>query len=144
METEKPKSIKTIGIVIAALAGLTIFSNGMGFLTMKLMMSQGAPGSDTFFSTFERIAMIGLSIGLGYLLSGIGIAKYQNWGRWLGTVVSLFSIVAIWGLMTFLRTGTEELGIFVNYPFVVAAFWSILPGILVYFLHRKTTKIHFT
>jgi len=128
---------------MAALSAFIIFSNRMGFLAMKLMLSQGAPMNDLFFSNFELIAISGLTIGVGFLISGISIARYRNWGRWLGILVSIFSIIAIWALMTFMRTGTEELGPFANFLLLVAFFWSILPTLLIYYLNRRTVKQRF-
>jgi len=143
MENQKPKSIKTLGIAIAAISGAIIFSNGSGLLMMNLLPTEGSPMQDPLFANFNYIAGTALIFALGFLISGLFISRYKNWARKMGQLIAGLIVIGIWALMIFMNTNSVLEEPFSFFPLFVALFWSIPPIILIFYLNKDKIKQHF-
>ena len=156
METVKPKSIKTIGLIITIISALIIFSNGMGALMSFLMgfndsvdPSVGQIKTDPIsyiFSHYIEMCLFMVAIGLFYLLSGIFIQKYKLWANRFATVISGLQILFVLSIMLILRFSiANESGMefFKRGTIATAIFWTIPFGLLIWFLNKKGIKEYF-
>lgn len=155
MEEQKPKSIKTVGLLVAIFSGFIIFSNGMGAIAWSIMgmgeemNGQPAKSSDPIsflFSHYIEMCLIMLTIGTTYLIGGIFIRKYKIWANKLVSGLSALIILIIWGLMISMSVSTREqegLEIFSYGALFNALVWSTPVGILIWYLNRKKIKKHF-
>lgn len=154
METEKPKSIKTIGVVIIVLSALIIFSNSMGALMSTLIgLGEGSHSGQTFqtpiafvFAHYLEMCLFMVAIGTAYLLGGLFIQKYKLWANRFVTVISGIQILIVWTIMLLMRAsfGQEPgLEILNSWTIVVAIIWTVPFGLLIWFLNRKNIVSHF-
>lgn len=154
MENEKPKSIKTTGVIIAILSTLAIFSNGMGALMYTLLgmgKEQAEKAFETpiefIFSHYVKLCLFMMVIGSVYLLGGLFLRKYKLWANRFVTSISVIQILIVWIIMLAIRSSIKEepeLGILSTWTIVVATFWSIPFGVLIWFLNRKETIKYFS
>jgi hypothetical protein len=149
METEKPKSIKTIGIAIMVISAFIIFSNGMGAIASTLIGLDGItpPGQPEPQTTFAfiiahylELCLLMVAIGIAYLFGGLFIQKYKLWANRFVTAISGFLILLFWTTMLIMRASfSQEPGFeFANtWTIVAATVWSAPFGLLIWFLNRK-------
>jgi hypothetical protein len=155
MEEQKPKSIKTIGLLVAIFSGFIIFSNGMGALAWSAMgmgediNSQNAESSDPvsfLFSHYIEMCLIMLFLGTAYLIGGIFIRKYKLWANQMVSGLSVLIILIIWGLMIVISISTGEqdnLELFSYGALINALVWSTPVALLIWFLNKNKIKKHF-
>lgn len=156
MEEQKPKSIRTIGLIISIFSGFIIFSNGMGALASSLIGFADDQNRQKEISEFNLIefifdhyiflCLIMVIIGVLYLIGGLNIRKYKMWANKLVTYISVLLIVLIWALMismSSMTAGQQEMEIFSVGAIANAIFWSTPIGLLIWFLNREKIKKHF-
>lgn len=154
MEEQKPKSIKTIGLLITIFSGFMIFSNGMGALAWSVIgMGDDLNNAETetdpisfLFSHYIEMCLIMLIIGIAYLVGGIFIRKYKLWANKMVSGLSILIFLIIWGLMIAMSISVGQqdgMEIFSYGAIFNALFWSIPIGLLIWFLNRKKIKTHF-
>jgi|SRR5690554_1187835 len=156
MEEQKPKSVKTIGLIVSIFSGFIIFSNGMGALAFTLIglgENQNGKNEKSEFNLIEFLldnyiymCLVMVTIGVLYLIGGLNIRKYKLWANKLVTYLSLLLIVLIWTLMIAMSTMTaeqNEMEIFSVGAIITALLWSTPIGLLIYFLNRQKIKKHF-
>lgn len=155
MEEQKPKSVKTIGLLVAIFSGFIIFSNGMGAIAWSAMgmgedmNSQNTENFDPIsflFAHYIEMCLIMLFIGIAYLIGGIFIRKYKLWANQMVSGLSVLIILIIWGLMIAMSISTgqqEGLEIFSFGALINALVWSTPVGLLIWFLNKKKIKKHF-
>ncbi len=140
METEKPKSIETIGIAIMVLSAFIIFSNGMGALMSTLIgLGEASQSGQTFktpiefvFAHYLEMCLFMVAIGTSYLLGGLFIQKYKLWANRFVTVISGIQVLIVWTIMLIIRAsfGQEPgLEILNTWTSVVATVSSPLGGL---------------
>ncbi|MCR9248902.1 MAG: hypothetical protein NXI20_00705 [bacterium] len=155
MEDQKPKSIKTIGIVIIVISVLMIFSNSMGALAWYVigiggdMVPENAGEFDPLIFLLSNYVVMCLSIvfmGLFLLVGGIYITKYKLWANRLVSIIAGLMFLLIWGLMIALSVGLGGqvgMGLLAFGAIINALFWSTPVVLLIRFLNRKSIKSHF-
>jgi hypothetical protein len=154
MQTEKPKSIKTIGIAIMILSAFIIFSNGMGALMSNLMgLGEASQSGQTFhtpiqvvFAHYLEMCLFMVALGTSYLLGGLFIQKYKLWANRFVTVISGIQVLIVWIIMIIIRSsfGQEPgLEILNTWTIVVATTWTVPFGLLIWFLNKKAIVIYF-
>jgi hypothetical protein len=147
---QKPKSIKTIGLLICLFAIFLILINGIGVLSW-LSIYEELDSTETkwndpisfYFSYFIEIGLVMMIVGIIYLIGGIFIRKYRLWANQL---VSGFSILLILfhliGLISLKQPeGMNDLVI--SALSIYSLFWLIPLGLFIWFLNRKKIKKHF-
>jgi len=155
MEEQKPKSIKTIGLLVAIFSGFIIFSNGMGALAWSAIgMGDGFDAEDSditdpisfLLSNYLELCLTMMFIGVAYLIGGIYIRKYKMWANNLVSGLSVLLFLIIWVLMIAMsfKVGLEDgMAIFSIGAIFTAAFWSTPILLLIRFLNREKIKKHF-
>lgn len=156
MEEQKPKSVKTIGLIVSIFSGFIIFSNGMGALVFTLIGLGGNQNGkneksefnliEFLFDNYIYMCLVMVTIGVLYLIGGLNIRKYKLWANKLVTYLSLLLIVLIWTLMIAMSTmtaGQNEMEIFSVGAIITALLWSTPIGLLIWFLNRQKIKKHF-
>lgn len=155
MEKQKPKSIKTIGLLVTIFSAFIIFSNGMGALAWSAMemgedmnnqITENSDPISFLFLHYIEMCLIMLMIGTAYLIGGIFIRKYKLWANQMVSGLSILIILIIWGLMiamSILTWQQEGLEVFSYGALINALIWSTPVGLLIWFLNRKKIKKHF-
>tara|TARA_R110002051_G_scaffold86730_2_gene152827 strand:+ start:1647 stop:2114 length:468 start_codon:yes stop_codon:yes gene_type:complete len=154
MEEQKPKSIKTIGLLVAIFSGFIIFSNGMGALAWSVIgMGDDLNNNETetdpisfLFSHYLEMCLIMLLIGIAYLIGGIFIRKYKLWANRLVSGLSTLIFLIIWGLMIAMSISVGQqdgMEVFSYGAILNAFFWSTPIALLIWFLNKKKIKKHF-
>lgn len=154
MEEQKPKSIKTMGLLIIIFSGIIVFSNGMGAVAWSVMgmgkeEHQNTEISDPMsflFAHYMEMCLIMLVIGIAYLIGGIFLRKYKMWANKMVSVLSILVILIIWGLMIamFVTTIEEGMAIFSYAALINGLVWSTPVALLIWFLNKKKIKKYFT
>jgi hypothetical protein len=158
MEEQKPKSIRTIGIFVAVLSGLIIFFNSSGALVYTLtgMNSKiagtsngsltGTDPMEFMFRHYTTLCLITVTVGILLLIGSIYLIKFRIWANRLISIMSIFLILSIWGIMIAFsfaisrKTGSKLLCIF---PIFNALLWSTPFGLLIWHLNQEKVKKHF-
>ena len=154
---EKPKSVRTIGLIVSIFSGFIIFSNGMGALVFTLL-GFGSENSeqpvisefnliDFLLTNLSYVCLVMVAIGVLCLIAGLNIRKYKLWANRLLTYLSSLLIVLIWTFMLTLFsiiTGQQEMVLFALITILTALFWSTPIGLLIWFLNTEKIKKHFT
>ncbi|RNL88098.1 hypothetical protein ED312_09270 [Sinomicrobium pectinilyticum] len=155
MEEQKPKSIKTIGLLVAIFAGFIIFSNAMGALTWAVMgigeelnnqNTENAGSISWLFSYYIELCLTMLLIGVAFLVGGIFIRKCKLWANQMVSILSVLLILVIWGLMIAISVSIGQqdgMEIFRYGAIFSALFWSLPLGLLIWFLNKRKIKKHF-
>lgn len=153
MEEQKPKSVRTIGLIVSIFSGFIIFSNGMGALAFSLMgfgdnQSEQKETSEFhflgfLFENYIYLCLTMVAIGVLYLIGGLSIRKYKLWANKLVTYISAVLIVLIWTLMIAMTSGQQDMEIFSVGALMTAVFWSTPIGLLIWFLNKESIKKHF-
>ncbi|MCQ0110434.1 hypothetical protein SAMN04487906_2961 [Zhouia amylolytica] len=154
MQEQKPKSIKTIGLLVAIFSGFIIFSNGMGALAWSVLgigndLNKSEIQTDPIsflFSHYLEMCLIMLLIGIAYLIGGIFIRKYQLWANKMVSGLSALIFLIIWGLMIAITISIGQqdgMGVFSYGAILNALFWSTPIALLIWFLNKKKIKKHF-
>ena len=155
MEDGKPKSIKTVGLIITIISMLMIFSNSLAAINWQLnefasefKADPNAP-SDPFnfvFSLYFEIALTMVILGVVSLISGIYIRKYKLWANRLMSLVSIAFLIAVISLtisMVMISKPQENMMIFNAFMYAMVIVWSMPPIFLIWFLNRRKIKMHF-
>jgi len=155
MEEQKPKSIKTIGLLVAIFSGFIIFSNAMGALVWSVIgMEDDLNNVETettdpisfLFAHYIEMCLIMLFIGIAYLVGGIFIRKYKLWANQMVSYISILIFLIIWGVMIAISISVGQqdgMEMFSYGAIVNALFWSTPIGLLMWFLNKKKIKKHF-
>lgn len=149
MKEEKPKAIKTIGIVVAALSALTIISSVLGLtmanhLTEGTYMIEGIPNNEQPLAHVKSMAILSIVISLCFLVAGIFIIRYRNWARVLAQVVAALYLIIFWYLAIFIAPNNPfDKGKFGIEQTIGPLLWSIPVILLIRYLNRENVKNHF-
>ncbi|GEM_PF-3541301 len=158
-ETIKPKSVKTVGILVIIFSGLTLFSNTMGAISFLLVggndvtinRPNGTVQNDDpinfIFDNYVAFCLIMISIALGYLIGGIFIQKFKAWANRLLSMSASLSLVIIWGLMILMAQSIGQANGgsgFAIIPIVIGIIWSTPVALLIWFLNKQNIKKHFS
>ena len=155
MEEQKPKSIKTFGLIVAIFSGFIIFSNGMGALAwtaigmgeeMEIQSTENSDPISFLFSHYIEMCLVMLIIGIAFLISGLFVRKYKLWASRMVSILSFIIMLIIWGLMISMSISTgqqEGMEVFSYGAIINALFWSTPLGLLIRFLNKKEVKKHF-
>lgn len=106
MDTQKPKAIKNVGLTIAVLSGLVIFSNGMGVLMFTLLgfndyetiETSDLTAIDYFFNNISYFLLILVIMGGLFFIGGIQLMKYKLWAKRYLVVLS-FILITLFTLL---------------------------------------------
>ena len=156
----KPKSVRTISILIIIFSSIIMFTNTMGAISFILVGSgdditiNGPTGELTnddpmsfFFDYYIEFCSGMILIALGYLIGGIFIQKFRLWANKLLTTSALLSLVMIWGLMIVMAVSIGQSstdGTLSLIPIIIGILWSTPVVLLIWFLNRKKIKQHFS
>ncbi|WP_276978430.1 hypothetical protein [Flavobacterium filum] len=156
MEEQKPKSIRTIGLIVSIFSGFIIFSNGMGALAYTIIglgenQNRQIEKSEFnlikfLFENYISMCLIMVTIGVMFLVGGLNIRKYKMWANKLLTYLSIFLIAIIWTLMiamSSMTAGQNDMEIFSFAAIFTALFCSTPIGLLIWFLNKQKIKKHF-
>ena len=147
METQKPKSIKTVSLIITIIAGLMIFSNLMGALMFTLIgfgdtSYQGSSETtfvDILFDNYAIFCLIFVVIGGLYFIGGINLRKYKLWAKNLIVILSGILIIInitfmILGIKTYIAD--EEM----LFLMILSVFMGMVFSLPLFFLIRYLSK----
>jgi len=94
---KKPASITVLGILNLAFAGAGILNGCFGLISPVLVKQTNPAMAEVYTGTFLLVSAVVAVIGLGSKMlmgvSGYGLVKGQAWGRKLGRIWAVFSIV---------------------------------------------------
>ena len=151
MEFQKPKSIKSVGLVIAILSGLLIFSNGMGALVFTLLGFGGAPQEaiemdflDILLENFALFCLVFVFFGILYLVGGIYLSKYRLWAKNLILLTSYIFLILLWllaGTVVYYTINEAGLEFFMGFILITTLIFSFPLIFLIRFL--VINKMHF-
>lgn len=156
LEEQKPKSIKTVGLLVALFSGLIVFTNGMGAVAWKVIGMDddfGVPDTEStnplsfLIEHYVEMCLIMVCFGIIYMVGGIFIRKYRLWANRLISILSALFILIIFGLMITISISAgqdEGMGLFSVGAILVGIFWSTPLGFLIWFLNKQKIKKHFT
>lgn len=160
MEELKPKSVRTLGVVIAVISAVIIFGNIVGIVVFKISsinnaitdLTIGEDASDDikilFFviKHYVEMFLIIATLGMCFLIGGINLRKYKLWANRLISILSLILICIIWFLMiTIFSIFYSSSGLDVlSYSAIFSAIiWSVPLIILIRFLNNNEIEMHF-
>ncbi|GAB4092947.1 hypothetical protein [Flaviaesturariibacter terrae] len=170
METQPPKSIRTIGLVLAIIGAFLFLGNGFSALFIGVFDFPGRfarqipAGQELPFDVFGLMrAMVPLAaasagLGLALAIGGLYVRQYQRWALYLTNAALIAYIALLWYLPSYLRPYLQEFfdglqqvdphvphfGSFVQLgQYFNALFWSAPLGAALYLLNRKNTRPFF-
>ena len=156
MGNEKPKSIKTIGLLISVISTMFVFSNSMGAFAF-MFIGFGGKNSiqnkdsdykfiDFLFYNIYYLFFVIIILGALFLIGGLNIRKYKLWANKLVTILSFLSILLIGGIILSLSSLVFEQGATLfGFLFLCFVFVCSFPfGYLIWFLNKQSIKIHFS
>lgn len=154
MDTGKPKSIKTIGLVVTIISAFIVVSNSLGALVASLIgfsdevdTSGGLDSFSFIISYYIEVCLFMIIIGLFYLLSGMFIQRYKLWANRFATLISIIQIIFVWIVMFVLASSVAneaDMQLFKFGAIVTAIFWTIPFGFFIWFLNKKGIKEYFS
>ena len=154
MNTQKPKSIKNVGLIIAILSGLVVFSNSMSALMFTLLGFNDFENTDAtdltmidyVFNNISYFLLLLVVLGVLFFIGGIQLMKYKLWAKKL---LLTSSIVLITLLTLLLISGIYAAFDDIEVIFalsLIAFIWlvfSIPLLFLIRFLNKNEIRIHF-
>jgi magnesium-transporting ATPase (P-type) len=153
METQKPKSIKNVGLTIAILSSLVVFSNGMSALMFTLLgfnnyennEAQDLTNLDSFFNNIQYFLLLLVAIGILFLIGGIQLMKYKIWAKKLLltlsiVLISAFTLILILAIHS-AYVDNDALFALIPIAFIWLAFTLPL-FFLIRFLNKETIQKH--
>ena len=149
MKENKPKSISTIGIVLAVLSVLVVVSNIWGLLMFENIIEGGnnieeIPYYAQSFAYVKPIAIISSSLASGLLIAGIFITRYKNWARVLAQIVATVYLLFFWYLSVFIAPYNPfDKGEFGIEQLIGMLVWSVSVVFLIMYLNKEKIKNHF-
>ncbi|MFZ6052558.1 hypothetical protein [Halocola ammonii] len=154
MKENKPKSIKTIGLLVSLLAGFIIFSNSMGLFAWNFndfapeLKDSNQVAKDPFsflIFHYSEMCLTMIALGVCFLIGGIFIRKYQLWASRLVSIVSVLLILIIVFVTVALSVMLAAQGQLPLIAFAVfgALVWATPIFLLIRFLNRAKIKKHF-
>lgn len=101
MFAERPKSIKTIGIIVVIISSLSILSNVSGLLMFDSLAESIGTAEENPYSVqaltyFKPFAILSTIISLGFLLVGYYIMHYNKWAINLILIIAVPALISIW------------------------------------------------
>jgi uncharacterized protein YneF (UPF0154 family) len=105
-----PKSVKTVGLLLAAVSAFVLTGSIMGlFIADCLQERADSIGASPFYrqtlSYGKPIALLFIVLSLGSGLAGVFIARHKNWARVLGQAVALLYLAYLWHQALFVAGG---------------------------------------
>ena len=152
MQELKPKSVKTIGLVIIFFSFFIMLSNLGGMFAWSSMENVTFSTDEDFryinfiFNNYVKICAIMLAIGSLFMISGIYFRKYELWAWKLLFAISIILIIAIWLIMLLLATYVSQvsgLWFFVVGCIINAIIWSTPLILLIRYLRKNEIRKHF-
>lgn len=149
MKEDKPKSIRTIGIVLAVVSVLIVLSN-IGGLFMVDHLTEGGSNTEEipyYARTLvyaKPVAIISSALALGFLVAGIFITRYKNWARVLAQIVAVFYLIYFCYQSVFIAPYNPfDKGEFGVEQLVGMLIWSVPVVFLIVYLNKEKIKNHF-
>lgn len=155
----KPTSVRTVGLVVAIVGALIVFSNASGALMYQMMEGsfemQSTPQDepsfgltvDAAFRNYLTLCLTMVAIGAVYFVGGLFLRKYRRWASFLITALTALLILGLWWMMAgtsySIRSDPQVRSLWF-FPFVVATAFTIPLALLIRFLNRTGIKEHFT
>jgi hypothetical protein len=149
MKENTPRSIRTIGIVLAVVSILVVLSNIGGFfmidyLTEGRTNTEEIPYYAQSVDYAKPIAMVSSALALGFLVAGIFITRYKNWARVLAQIVAVFYLLLFWYQSVFIAPYNPfDKGEFGVEQLIGMLIWSVPVAFLIVYLNREEIKNHF-
>lgn len=150
MEEQKPKSVKTIGILIIIFSCFIIFSNFSGMMAWQIVGNESYPKEfhpmNFILMNYIKLCLFMISVGILFLIGGIYLRKYKLWANKLITVLSGLLVLIIWAVMLLLAISvfTSVEYKFFGVLFILnAIIWSTPLVLLIRFLNKSRIKQHF-
>lgn len=150
MKQEKPKSVRTVGIILAVFSAFMILNGVLGFFMIDFLLDsfsdwEALPENKNLFNYIKPLLILSIIIGLIFLVAGIFIARYKAWARMLAQVIAVLYLLSIWYIAIFLAPYNPfDRGVLSIDSFVGPLFWSIPIILLIRFLNKEKVKILFT
>ena len=108
MENQKPKSVKTVGLLITIFSFFIIFSNFSGMLAgqmfVEMTYSDDFNAIDFILKNYTKMCALIIIVGLSFMVGGIYLGKFKLWAKKLLIVLSIMLILIIWSLMILLAS----------------------------------------
>lgn len=157
MESQKPKSIKAIGLLLVILSVLITLSNGMAAIAWSVLrvgedlagdIHQTTGGLAFVAEHYVAMCVLMVVIGIAYCLGGIFLMKYRLWAHRVTTSLTLLLILLILVFSgtcahMFMQEGDDDGILFGICCIVGGLFWSIPFTLLFWHLNRQKIKMHF-
>lgn len=149
MKEGKPKSIRTIGIVIAVISALTILSNLLGLLLANTLLVSAkyieeVPYLNENLTYVKPIALLSTAIFVVAFVAGVFIMRYKNWARKLVQIIVVIYLLFFWYQAVFIAPNNPfDKGEFGFENLIGALVWSVPIILLVTYLNKEKVKSHF-
>jgi hypothetical protein len=92
-------------------------------------------------SNYVTMCMIMIAFGVLYLIGGIYLRNYKLWANRLLTIVTIVVITAIWMGSAFVSI--RMTGAIFGLNLVPILFWTAIHGLLIWYLNKKSVRMHF-
>ena len=148
MQTQKPKSIKNVGLIVTIFSGLVVFSNSMSLLMFTLLGFNDYENSeakdltsiDYFLNNTQYLLLMIVVLGILFLIGGIQLMKYKLWAKKLligasFALIALITSLLILGIFTAF-TENEMVFALISITFIWLVF-TIPLLFLIRFLNKK-------
>jgi hypothetical protein len=153
LSSQKPYTIKTIGLFLMIMSGMIVLGNTMGlfaFLSMDMLgdfEAAPAPSEDVYnllhfmISNYSRLCLFMIGMGILYFIGGLYLRQYKRWAQRLLTIVSLVNIVVLWAVARVIsKLLMNELVGFSLFPVL---FWTTIHGLFIWYLNKKSIRQNF-
>ena len=154
----KPASVKQVGLVVAIVGALIVFSNSSGALMHTMMGAdtdfppapEGSPTVgltvDAAFRNYLALCLTMVTVGATYLIGGVFLRRYKRWANRLVTGLTILLILGLWWMMIGMSNSIRmesNLQSLWFFPYLVATAVTIPLALLIKFLNRTGIKEHF-
>lgn len=149
MKEAKPKSIRTIGIVLAVVSIMVVLSNIGGLFMIDHLTEGGTKTEEVSYYDqsvvyAKPIALISSALALGFLVAGIFITRYKDWARVLSQIVAVLYLILLWYISVFIAPyNLFDKGEFGVEQLIGMLIWSVPVVFLIGYLNKEKIKNHF-
>jgi hypothetical protein len=149
MLEEKPKLIKTIGIIVVVISAFSILSSIFGLfmfdsLAKSVSAAEQNPYSVQSLAYIKPLAILSIIISLGFLMVGLYIMRYNKWARILVLIFAVPALISIWWHAFFIAPYNPfDRGEFDIEHVIGAILYSAPIIFLIKYLNKEKIKNHF-
>ena len=149
MLEDKPKSIKTIGIIVAVISAFSILSNISGlfmfdFLAQSISATEENPYSTQSLAYIKPLAILSIIISLGFLMAGFFIMQNKKRARILVLIFAVPALISIWYQAFFIAPYNPfDRGELSLEHVIEAVLYSAPIIFLIKYLNKEKIKNHF-